>query len=240
VPDILRRLRWRTVALLLPVFAAFPPAPAAAGKPVVSNARLYVSHSNIVTDLTCRDLFSEQVTGTVESGLPAVVELLYRLVDRKDEQSHRGIHTYQLQYDVWEDVYTLDAGDSASTFSSFASMQRAVEHLTGVAIVPLDDVEPGGVYAVELSISVQPLRGGEEQKIVGWVNETVRGTSDDSWHEQLLNVNDLIHRFFSRNRDSSDRSDWFRGIWFTPASLPFVRQLSPAAAAADSTGGDRR
>lgn len=240
MPDILRGLRWRAVAFLLPAFVAFLSTPAVAGKPVVSSARPYVARSNIVTDLTCRDLFSEQVTGTVESGLPAVVELLYRLVDREDEQIHRGVHTYQLQYDVWEDVYTLDAGDSASTFTSFASMQRAVEHLSRVAIVPIDAVEPGGVYAVELSISVQPLRGGDEQKIVGWVNETVRGTSDDSWHEQLLNVNDLIHRFFSRNRDSSDRSDWFRGIWFTPASLPLARELSPAAAAADSTGRDRR
>jgi hypothetical protein len=213
--------RAATLALL---FVCVVHAMAWAGeRPAIASARVYVEHSRIVTDLDCARLFSEQIIGTVESGLPAVVELLYKLTDDEDKDVRRGVHTYRLHYDVWDDVYALERGGASETFSSFIELRSAVERMRAVPIVPVDDIEPGGVYAIELSIAVHPLRGGEQKRIVGWVDENVRGTSDGSWHEQLLNVNGLIHRFFSRDRDDSNRSEWFRTIMFTPASLPLAR-----------------
>jgi len=221
-------------ALALATVLLAPMGAAAGGRPAVTGARMYVSHSRIVSDVDCTDLFSEQIVGTVESGLPAVVELLYRIVDQKDDTVHRGVHTCRLRYDVWDDVYTLDRGDSSTTFKSFDAMRGAVEHPHALPIVGVRDVKPGGIYAIEFSVSVQPLRGGDEQTIVGWVDDTVRGQSDGSWHEQMLNVNDLIHRFFSRDSDSTHRGAWFRSIFFTPASLPLARD------AVGTEGGEGR
>lgn len=212
------------VLALLSACAALLPSFALAGeRPAIGSVRIYVDHSRIVTDLDCSHLFSEQVIGTVESGLPAVVELLYRLTDEDDEDVHRGVHAFRLRYDVWDDVYSLERGDTATEFESFSALRGAVERLRRVPIVPLGEVRPGGVYAIEFSIAVHPLRGGEQKKIVGWVDETVRAESEGSWRENLLNVNDLIHRFFSRDRDTSNRSEWYQSILFTPASLPLAR-----------------
>jgi hypothetical protein len=214
----------RGALTLLWVCTALVPAAARAGeRPVIASARVYVAHSRIVSDLHCTRLFSEQIVGTVESGLPAVVELLYRVANRDDDDVHRGALVLRLQYDVWDDIYALDRGDTSLSFTSFTAMRNAVERMRRVPIVAIGDVEPGGVYSIEFSVAVHPLRGGEQKRIVGWVDETVRGKNDGSWREQILNVNDLIHRFFRRDRESTNRSDWFRTIMFTPATLPLGR-----------------
>lgn len=214
---------WRGVLVACALCAHAAGVALAAERPEVTGARLYVSHQRIVSDLDCAHLFSEQIVGTVESGLPAVVELAWRLVDDDGDDVRRGVQAFGLRYDVWDDVYSLERGDTTFAFTSFDALRGAVEHLQRVPVVAVHDIRAGGVYAVEFAVAVHPLRGSEQQRIVGWVDDTVRG-SDASWREQLLNVNDLIHRFFSRDRDASNQSDWFRSILFTPASLPSERR----------------
>lgn len=224
--------RHRVAIVALVACAMLAPAFARAGnRPAIANARVYVAQSRIVTDLECAHLFSEQIVGTVESGLPAVVELAYRLLDKDRDDIRRGLHTFRLRYDVWDDEYSLERGDSTVVFPSFAALRGAVEKLRRVPIVNVHDIEAGGVYSIELSIAVHALRGGEQREIVGWVDDTVRGSSDGSWREQLLNVNGLIHRFFSRDQGPANQSEWFQSIMFTPASLSPDRS--------DNAGGGR-
>lgn len=222
--DWLRNSRRRiAVAAALILCAAFTESARADERPAIAGVRVYVAGNVIVTEVRCVHLFTEQVIGTVESGLPAVVELAYRLLDKKHNDVHRGVHSFRLGYDVWDDVYSFERGDSTAQFASFDELRRAVEQLRRVPIVGIHDVQAAGVYSIELSVAVHPLRGGEQGEIVGWVDETVRASSDGSWREQLLNVNGLIHRFFSRDQAPSNQSDWFETILFTPASLPLDR-----------------
>ena len=190
-------------------------------KPSVTGARMFVNGDVVMSDLTCRNLFSERIVGTVQSGLPAVVELLYQLVTRQDKTVGRGLHAYELQYDVWDDVYTIDHADSESHYFSFDAMANAVEHLRRIAIIPVEAIDPVTEYAVQFSVSVHPLRGSEQQ-IVGWVGENVG--AQGSSHTQMLNVNDLIQSFFARDRDVSNRSDWFETEFFQPNRLPLSHE----------------
>ena len=59
-------------------------------RPAILRADVFVSGGLIVSDLTSDNLFSDQVIGTVESGLPAVVELLYSLVTRENKAVSGG------------------------------------------------------------------------------------------------------------------------------------------------------
>ena len=185
--------------------------------PVITGARMFVNGEVLMGDLTCRNLFSERIVGTVQSGLPAVVELLYQLISRDDDDVSRGIHAYSLQYDVWDDVYTIDHADTSFAYGTFEAMTNAVENLRRIAIIPVEAVDPASDYAVRFSVSVHPLRGSE-QEIVGWVGENVGGAG--SSRTQLLNVNDLIQGFFARGRDVSNRSPWFETEFFRPGGLP--------------------
>jgi len=215
---ILRGRAW--VAPFALLLAAWVNVPArAAERPAITRASVYVSGDVIAGDLDCADLFSEEVVGTVESGLPAVVELLYQIVDRKGKRVRGGLYTLELRYDVWDDIYTLDRGDTVRSFDSFGAMGAAVERLRGVPVAPLADVASDGEYAVEFAIAVHPLRGSEETEMVGWVDEQVAGSASRGWRERLLNVNDLITRFFSHDKDTTSRSEWHRTAYFSPSNL---------------------
>jgi hypothetical protein len=188
--------------------------------PRVTGARLYVSGDSLMSDLTCTGLFSEEITGTVMSGLPAVVEMLFSLDSRARDVVQRGIRAYELRYDVWEDHYTVKGVDTTSVFDTFEAMSDAVENLRGVTIIPLNMLDENNDYLVRFSIAVHPLRGREQSKIVGWVGETVRGSDEGSSRQQLLNLNDLIEHFFAREERAPTRSRWFETERFKPGLLP--------------------
>jgi hypothetical protein len=188
-------------------------------RPVINDASVYVRGGVVHCDLRCGNLFTERVVGTVESGLPAVVELLYTMHNADGKRVRRGLHSYELVYDVWDDVYSLDRGDTLMTFDGFDALRAAMERLQSVAVAPVADLDPQASYTVDFSIAVHPLRGAEEEQIVGWVDEQVLGQSSRSWHERVLNVGDLIHGIFSRDQDHSVRSEWYRTAAFTPSTL---------------------
>ncbi len=206
-------------------------------RPVITRADVYVSGPLIVTDLKCSGLFSEQIVNTVESGLPAVVELLYALLNEKEKTVRKGMHSYHLQYDVWEDRYTLDRGDSTQVFYTFRDMGDAVESLRHITIVALDDIDVNARYLVEFSITVHPLQGAEQEQMVGWVDDTVRRNEGDSWREHVLNINDLIHQFLKRDKIPSNQSKWFRAKPFQPKAL---RHHMGSSSGAISNGGGSR
>ena len=189
-------------------------------RPTIIKAELSVRDGLLMGDVTSSELFSERVTGTIQSGLPAVVELLYRLMSRERDTVTRGLHVFELRYDVWEDRYSIQDEDSTRHFSSLETMTRAVEHLRKIAIVPMATIDGGEEYAVEFGIAVHPLRSRDKIRIAGWVGEQVRGDGDESWHENVLNVNELISHFFSRNTDDENQSEWFQTEFFNPRQLP--------------------
>lgn len=205
---------------VLAALVSAKPGLAAKDRPHISNVSVYVLGGHIVSDLRSDRLFSSEIVGTVQSGLPAVVELLFSLTSRENETVKRGVYSYELQYDVWDDIYTIVGLDSTTSFRTFAKMGGAIERLRRVRIVPLKGVDPAAEYSVHFSIAVHPLRGTEKSRIEGWVGETVRGQQGETWHEQVLNLNDLVRRFFSREDEPSNRSDWYRTEFFSPRSLP--------------------
>ena len=109
---------------------------AAGDRPVITGARLRVYGGEIVGDISCRGLFPEEIVGTVKSGLPAVVELFYSVNNSDNKTVKRGVHSFELRYDVWEDVYSIGFSDSTTFYSTFEKMGGAIEALERVNIIP--------------------------------------------------------------------------------------------------------
>lgn len=189
-------------------------------KPAIVTVSLFSSGGLIVADLACAGIFSERIAGTIQSGLPAVVELMYRLVASGNRTVGRGLHAYELRYDVWEDRYSMEDNDETKEFTSFEGMAGAMEHLRAVAVIPVARLDRGKTYAAEFSIAVHPLHGTEKARIAGWVGEQVGNDAGDSWRENVLNLNDLIRHFFAREKDAANRSPWYRTEFFHPDKLP--------------------
>ena len=215
------------IFLLASLAFAFPrPTHAEKGatRPVIADAQVYVVDDRVVTDIHVENLFSERIAGTVQSGLPALVELLYRLFEGKGSVVHQGLVAYELRYDVWEDRYVVTDVDSMVFYPTFETMKDAMQNIRGVAWGEVDLLEPEHEYAIEIGIAIHPLRGKDKRDIEGWVSENVSGGATESQRTQMLNLNELIEHFFKRNRDDATRSEWFRTQSFRSDRLP-VREV---------------
>jgi len=198
-------------------FAAVPEARAGA-RPRITRVDVATAGHHVVCTITSDGLFSKEVVNTVESGLPAVVELVYRVVDARDRSLVRGLYTLEIRCDVWNDVYALVRDDTSYGYPSFEAVSAAVERLEDVPVMPLSALDDASEISILFAIAVYPLRGKEQENIVGWVQEQVGGQSSRTWREQVLNIDDLIQRLFSD--DVEQRSDWFRS---PPYRLPEER-----------------
>jgi len=187
-------------------------------RPAIVEIDLYVDAGYLKADITARGLFSERITGTVQSGLPAVVEFFYHLVGPGGNSVEGGVRSYSLEYDVWDDVYSVSGPDSTIFLPSLEAMRSIIEHLKSISIVPVEKMVPERTYFVQMSIAVSPLQGTDREEMEGWVKQNVESRGS-SWHEQVLNINELIERFFSGGDDSMMRSEWFKSADFRPELL---------------------
>lgn len=186
----------------------------AAPRPQVTRVAVATANGHIVCTVSSTELFSEQVVNTVESGLPAVVELVYRVVDARQRSLARGLYALEIRCDVWNDVYALVRDDTTYSYPSFETVSAAVTQLERVPLMPVSALNGVAEISVIVTIAVYPLRGREQENIVGWVHEQVGGQSSRTWREQVLNIDDLIQRLFSDN--TGERSEWFRSPPYRP------------------------
>ena len=107
-------------------------------RPTIVSAKIYVMQGQLTGDLVAENLFSERIIGTVQSGLPAVVELMFKLTEGKNMIVNRGLVVYELGYDVWSDRYSIAEVESTRVFSSFDEMDTAIRRLHGISIGSLD------------------------------------------------------------------------------------------------------
>ncbi|MBN1165114.1 MAG: DUF4390 domain-containing protein [Candidatus Krumholzibacteriota bacterium] len=189
-------------------------------RPVITEIDLCVKKGQLSCDVKTEGLFSERIVGTVRSGLPAVVELFFHLTETNKKTVKRGVFSCSLNYDVWDDIYSLSAEDSTRRFSTFEALRGAVEHLRSIALVPVEEILSDRSYIILLSVAVNPLQGTERRKIDGWIRDKVSRQEEDSWHEQVMSLNELISHFFTRDTDVTNRSEWFQ-------SGPFELDLLP-------------
>ncbi len=188
-------------------------------RPAIVSVNLSSDRGYLTANVTSTNLFSERITGTVKSGLPAVVDFFYYLSTLDGSTLAEGVLSFSLHYDVWEDIYSIEAPDTTLSFKTFAEMQQTVQDLHELKLVPLDSLESDRSYRVHMSITINPLRGADREKIAGWVSENMQTSDDNSWHGHVLNLNELISHFFSKERGVVNQSSWYKSDFVKPDSL---------------------
>ncbi|MFH1754069.1 MAG: DUF4390 domain-containing protein [Candidatus Latescibacterota bacterium] len=215
---LFKRMITIACCLLMPPGQGSAQARDSAVSPSILAVHLYIARNTLAGDVKSTGLFSDRIASTIQSGLPAVVEFFYSVETPGRGAIERGVLTYQLTYDVWDDYYSIESADTIRTYSTYHAMTQAIQHLRQVALLPLHKMETDGEYSVRLGVAINPLRGSDRKKITGWVDDTVRGASSESWREQVLNLNDLIQHFFTK-RKNSNQSELFQTEFFRPGTL---------------------
>lgn|GEM_PF-2048217 len=189
-----------------------------ARRPRVTGIDLFVKGGFLRGTLHVANVFTDEVQGTLESGLPAVIDLSLHLRETRGQKSHNLTRRITLTHDVWTNVYTLARGDTVLTFPSFDALRHSIERLESLPLARIARLDIDRQYVVELTVAVHPLAGSDDD-LTGWVDEKVLGQSSRGWRERVLNVGDLVHQFFSHDSDSAFLSATYRTPPFVPATL---------------------
>ena len=85
-------------------------------RPAILGVQLYVQDGMLAGNIRSDGLFSDRIAGTVQSGLPAIVELFYSLETPDNKSVKRGMRSFELRYDVWDDLYSMAGGTDSNVF----------------------------------------------------------------------------------------------------------------------------
>jgi len=189
-------------------------------QPSILSVKLYIKNGYLTGDIFSTGLFSDRITGTIQSGLPAVVKLDYRLIDIRTYTIFEGEISWKLQYDLWDNIYSVSDGDTTSILNSFESMKHLMENLRAVSLLPARKMIKGRPYKLALRISVSPFRMDKSAKeISSGIEENLRSYDEGSRREKVLDLNSLVSLFLKRKKGMVDASGWYRSKIFSPEKL---------------------
>jgi len=220
-----RNRRKIDILLSVGVFLAFvfSPSISFAGStmhPSITKVKLYIEEEHLTGEISSTGLFSEKIVGTIQSGLPAVVKLDYKLVEIRNYTKIEGEISWSLQYDLWDDRYLVSSGDTITILDSFESMKHMMENLKAVSFFPIRRMLRGRSYYLALRISVNPFRKNKAAaEISDKVGESIRSNDENSRREKLLNINSMVSWFLKRRKGKAGISGWYRSAVFNPENL---------------------
>jgi len=186
--------------LVLALLAFAVPASAREQNARVERVRLQRGEEGIVCDIDLADIFTPPIESTLRSGLPVVIDVALELRPAVGAVTGRLLRS-ELNYDVWEDRYSLIRGGRELVFPEFAALRQACEqyrrHSLGLPTPPAD----GGGFRLRLRVAVNPLGGVERRRMEHWLARTVSDPADPASRELRLDLGALIGSFFGGGED---------------------------------------
>ena len=161
----------------------------------------------IEVDLELRGAFSGKVRETLERGVPASVEYRFELVRHRpgwfDESLGEYILFFNIEYDVWENVYRVTkkngrVRDPLLYPIEHASLDRLVEdvcHPKGLWMARLDDLEKDRNHYFRLKVEIKPLELKQIRKIEAWLDGKIPG--DEERGGGILGIPERLYGFVS-------------------------------------------
>ena len=169
------------------------------------------------------NLFSRRIVGTIQSGLPSIIEVDIRLIDNANHNVARRRLSRSLSYDLWEERYTLTFGDSTLAFKDFEAVKAFCNRIDSEVVAPLHRLQPGKRYRLKLRVAIVPITARQVEKVSNWLEDPNQSdeyiASDERASGFQLNLNKLVSFFVSSRKRSVFSSTWFSSPEFTVNDL---------------------
>ena len=178
----------------------------------------------LVVSAQCRNLFSRKSVSTLQSGLPAVVQIDIGLLEAEraktlfsgEEGNFRTVRTVRvvrsITYNIWDERYAIREGDDTAIFSDFATAEREVGRLGEEWLAEAAQLEAESIYGVRIRAQIIPISAEQGDKIADWLRNPHKmgeELADDSGESGFqLNVSRLISSFWDKGKQARNRSAW--------------------------------
>jgi len=155
------------------------------------------------------NLFSSKVTGTIQSGLPAIVQIEIKLESGRKKIFRKSV-TKTIEYNIWENRYKVSCNNQVSFFSDFERVRKSTCDLRNQQFIHKQNLISGKPYVLQIRVSVTPISELSASLFTFWLRESneLGLILDSKKARSNFNLNNLIWFFINRKKPSQYRSGW--------------------------------
>jgi len=159
-----------------------------------------------------KNLFSGKIVGTIQSGLPSIVEIQVKLLEGTRQVISKPI-SRSIEFDVWEERYLVRSLDTTIVYLDFEQVMQSTNVLPGILLISRDLLRATTNYTIQIRVGIVPISARQANKVSYWLenpNQSEEAVASDNRASGFsLNINKLVSFFVSNKKGSQFRSKWF-------------------------------
>ncbi|MFQ5770837.1 MAG: DUF4390 domain-containing protein, partial [bacterium] len=160
-----------------------------------------------------QNLFSNKIIGTIQSGLPSIVQIEIKLIAAGHKQVTRKQMVRSISYNLWEERYAIKSADTTAIYADFAEVQKMSNYLENVALIKSNLLNENTEYFIQIRVEIVPISTRQGEKVTDWLldpNQTEEDLASDERSSGFkLNLSKLVSFFVGGKKHSRYSSDWF-------------------------------
>jgi len=181
-----------------------------------------LSDGHLTVSAVFQNLFSNKIVGTIQSGLPAIIQIEIQLLEKGGKQVARQQTARTISYNIWEERYVIHE-DTAVVFTDFEKAKEFSSRLENAAVVARNKLKDEVTYYLQIQVGIIPISASQSEKVTDWLldpNQTEeRLASEERASGFKLNLNNLISFFVGGKKKSQYNSEWFSSKVFRIGDL---------------------
>ncbi len=171
-----------------------------------------LNHGYLTVSAVFQNLFSPKIVGTIQSGLPSIVEIEIKLL-REGKKSILHKHmSRSISYNIWEERYAIQSEDTTEFCNELEKAKYLTSRLNGFALIKSSLLDPAAHYLIQIRVGIIPISSSQGARITDWLlnpNQTEEDlASEDRASGFKFNLSNLISFFIDGKKHSRYISDW--------------------------------
>ncbi len=172
--------------------------------------------SLLVCRLRTAGLPGAEILSTLRSGLSSAVDLQLEVLDARGRAIDGRVLRLRLDYDLWDEVFSIAQGDRAATrLPDDAALQAWLDRTPWLPVAPLAALASSGPLRLRAALRLHAIAPSERERL----GEVVSGPDGQ---EVSLGLGKLI-RFFYRGGGRAGDAATADSPPFSPGELPHAR-----------------
>jgi len=181
-----------------------------------------LSGDSLVVSADFKNLFSKKIVGTIQSGLPSIVEIQIKLLEGTRQIVRKPI-SRSIEFDVWEERYLVRSPDTTQVYFEFEQVKQASNRLLNAFLISRALLAAAKNYTIQIRVGIVPISAHQANKVSYWLenpNQSEEAIASDNRSSGFsLNINKLVSFFVSNKKGSQFNSKWFSSRPFRLAEL---------------------
>ncbi|MFQ6112784.1 MAG: DUF4390 domain-containing protein [bacterium] len=182
-----------------------------------------LKHGYLAVSAVFQNLFSPKIVGTIQSGLPSIIEIEIKLRRAGKKSVLRKRMNRTISYNIWEERYSIQSEDTTQVCHELEQAKYLSSHLDHIALIRTSSLDTAARYAIQIRVGIIPISSRQGARVNDWLldpNQTEEDlASEDRSSGFKLNLSNLISFFVGGRKRSQYNSNWHSSRTFTISEL---------------------